>query len=119
MSILKVNSIEAATPGSEDYFLTRAWATWQMDGVVSIHDSGRVSSITDNGVGDCSVNWSSALSNTNYCVSNSADYASGFIGLGLDYDAGSNDTRTTNALRQQFYLGAYYDTPRACVMVVA
>ena len=118
MSTLKVNSIEPANAGSEDYFLARAWATWQMDGVVSIHGSGRVSSITDNGVGDAIVNWSSTFSNTNYCVTTAADYGA-FAGLGLDYDSGTNDARTTSALRQEFYVGGDYDTPRACVMVIA
>jgi hypothetical protein len=37
-------------------------------GTVAIRESGNVSSITDNGTGDYTVNFTTAMPDTNYCV---------------------------------------------------
>jgi hypothetical protein len=66
MSTIKVNSIEPANAGSEDYFLARAWVNFNGTGTVAIRDSGNVSSITDNGSGNYTVNFSAALASANY-----------------------------------------------------
>ena len=84
MSILKVNSIEAATPGSEDYFLTRAWAAFASYPSVSITQDGNVSTITDNGVGHFTVNFASSLPDVGYAVTGTtigANFGSGLDGV--------------------------------------
>ena len=47
-------------------FKCRAWVNFNGVGTVSIRGSGNVSSITDNGTGDYTVNFSTAMPDTNY-----------------------------------------------------
>jgi hypothetical protein len=47
--------------------VARGWVNFNGTGVVAIRDSYNVTSITDNGTGDYTVNWTSALPNANYC----------------------------------------------------
>jgi len=49
-------------------FGCRAWVNFDGTGVVAIRASGNVSSITDNGTGDYTANFTTALSNANYAV---------------------------------------------------
>ena len=49
-------------------FGCRAWVNFNGTGVVAIRASGNVSSITDNGTGDYTANFTTALSNANYAV---------------------------------------------------
>ena len=47
----------------------RAWVNFNGTGTVAIRASGNVSSITDNGVGDYTVNFTTAMVDANYSVS--------------------------------------------------
>jgi hypothetical protein len=47
----------------------RAWVNFNGTGTVAIRASGNVSSITDNGTGDYTVNFTTAMPDGNYCVS--------------------------------------------------
>ena len=54
--------------GSENY-KCRAWVNFNGTGTVAIRSSGNVSSITDNGTGDYTVNFTTAMPDANYaCV---------------------------------------------------
>lgn len=66
MSTLKVNAVQN-TSGVEMY-LAKAWVNFNGTGTVAIRASGNVSSITDNGAGDYTVNFSSAMPDANYCA---------------------------------------------------
>ena len=57
--------------GSENY-KCRAWVNFNGTGTVAIRASGNVSSITDNGTGDYTVNFTTAMPDTNYSVSGTA-----------------------------------------------
>ena len=46
----------------------RAWVNFNGTGTVAIRDSGNVSSITDNGTGDYTLNFTTALVDANYCA---------------------------------------------------
>jgi hypothetical protein len=46
----------------------RAWVNFNGTGTVAIRASGNVSSITDNGTGDYTVNFTTAMPDINYCV---------------------------------------------------
>ena len=46
----------------------RAWVNFDGSGTPSIRDSGNVSSITDNGTGDFTVNFTTAMPDANYCA---------------------------------------------------
>jgi hypothetical protein len=53
----------------------RAWVNFNGTGTVAIRGSGNVSSITDGGTGNYTVNFTTAMPDTNYSVSASADQA--------------------------------------------
>lgn len=46
----------------------RAWVNFNGTGTVAIRGSGNVTSITDNGTGDYTVNFTTAMPDANYCV---------------------------------------------------
>jgi hypothetical protein len=46
----------------------KAWVNFNGTGTIAARDSFNVASLTDNGAGDYSVNFSSATANTNYVV---------------------------------------------------
>lgn len=52
--------------GSAPVYANRAWVNFNGTGTVAIRASGNVSSITDNGVGDYTVNFLISLEDTNY-----------------------------------------------------
>jgi hypothetical protein len=52
--------------GSAPVYATRAWCNFNGTGTVAIRASGNVSSITDNGVGIYTVNFTTAMSDANY-----------------------------------------------------
>jgi hypothetical protein len=68
------------TDGTEN-FKVRAWVNFNGTGSVAIRAAGNVSSITDNGTGDYSVNFTNALPDANYSVHVTGDNsgASAFI----------------------------------------
>ena len=62
--------VKAATnaSGSAPIYSCRAWVNFNGTGTVAIRASGNVSSITDNGVGDYTVNFTTAMPDANYSV---------------------------------------------------
>lgn len=64
MSTLKVNTLQD-TSGVER-FTARAWVNFNGTGTVAIRGSGNVSSITDHGAGDYTVNFTNAMPDANY-----------------------------------------------------
>ena len=54
--------------GSAPSYSARAWVNFNGTGAVAIRASGNVSSITDNGTGNYSINFSTSLSDANYCA---------------------------------------------------
>jgi hypothetical protein len=110
MSTLRVNTLQNAS-GVEVY-TAKAWVNFNGTGTVAIRASGNVSSITDNGTGDYTVNFTSALTDANYSLVVSSTYGSsnGFSGL----------APTTTAARVQAYTtttGAGLDSAYLCVAV--
>jgi hypothetical protein len=80
----------------------KAWVNFNGSGTVSIRGSFNVSSITDNGTGDYTVNFTNNLTDTNYvvttCVNSDTNSATGdhrFIlyvkGTGSAYDMNTNN----------------------------
>lgn len=55
----------------------RAWVNFNGSGTVAIRASGNVSSITDNGTGDYTINFSNAMPDANYTLTASAGRGSG------------------------------------------
>lgn len=81
-----------------------AWVNFNGTGTVAIRDSYNVSSITDNGTGDYTINFASALTNTNYCpvfgqISNGASGPIVNTGVAAASLTSAPTTKTTSALR--------------------
>jgi len=71
------SSVVDVPSGSAPSYLCRAWVNFNGTSTVAIRASGNVSSITDNGTGDYTVNFTTALPDTNYGVSTSSAYNNG------------------------------------------
>jgi len=76
-------------------FACRAWVNFNGTGTVEIRASGNVSSITDNGTGDYTVNFTTAMPDANYSASMSTDNSSPVISFAAD----SATARTASAIR--------------------
>ena len=78
-----VDNIQSSTVGTPVVFkdgggtqvgtLCRAWVNFNGTGTVAIRASFNVSSITDNGTGDYTINFTTALADTNYSVGGSVN----------------------------------------------
>lgn len=64
--------MSGAQSGSAPIYGARAWVNFNGTGTVAIRASGNVSSITDNGTGDYTVNFTNAMPDANYCWGGSA-----------------------------------------------
>ena len=60
--------LDGAQSGSAPIYAARAWVNFNGTGTVAIRASGNVSSITDNGTGDYTVNFTTAMPDVNYSV---------------------------------------------------
>jgi hypothetical protein len=78
------------TSGTEIGTLCRAWVNFNGTGTVAIRASYNVSSITDNGTGDYTVNFATALADANYSVCQGG--ASGALRI-------NNSNKTTTSVR--------------------
>ena len=84
--------------GDAPIFACRAWVNFNGTGTVAIRASGNVSSITDNGVGDYTVNFTTAMPDANFsgvATSGNQNSTFGFVifnGLG---GTGSSPFSTT------------------------
>ena len=93
-----------------------AWVNFNGTGTVAIRSSYNVSSITDNGTGNYTVNFSTALSDANYAVTfgvgagGSGLNASIVAGVLTSTQYGTASNKTTTAL--QFTTGDYTATLR-------
>jgi len=96
--------------GSAPIFACRAWVNFNGTGTVAIRAAGNVSSITDNGTGDYTVNFTTALTDGNYAFQ-------GFIRSDLStpnsvhaLTAGNGATKTTSVFRVlSRYANSYAD----------
>jgi hypothetical protein len=64
MSTLKVSTLQNLS-GTEVY-TAKAWVNFNGTGTVAIRAAGNVSSITDNGTGDYTLNFTNAFADANY-----------------------------------------------------
>ena len=60
--------------GSAPMYACRAWVNFNGVGTVAIRASGNVSSITDNGVGNYTVNFTTPMPDSNYAIAGFAQY---------------------------------------------
>ena len=80
--------------GSAPVYACRAWVNFNGTGTVAIRASGNVSSITDNGTGDYTINFTNAMPDANYSVAQTN-------GISVSGDGwGTPVIRTSTALPQ-------------------
>ena len=63
--------------GTAPLYMCRAWVNFNGTGTVAIRGSGNVSSITDNSVGDYTVNFTTAMPDANYSLTGSSEVGGG------------------------------------------
>jgi hypothetical protein len=85
--------------GNAPIYACRAWVNFNGTGTVAIRASGNVSSIVDNGVGDYTVNFTTAMPDTNYSSSITAKGVTGTMAL-----AAPGSTYTANVGTVRFGL---------------
>jgi hypothetical protein len=87
--------------GSAPLYACRAWVNFNGTGTVAIRASGNVSSITDNGVGDYTINFTTAMPDANYAclVSQSRDGGTNPPTPVSTQNITSTSTKTSSAVR--------------------
>jgi hypothetical protein len=84
--------------GSAPSYSARAWVNFNGTGTVAIRESGNVSSITDNGTGDYTVNFTTAMPDSNYSSNMSVNFSRT---IGSSRLNASLRTRNTSNIRMQ------------------
>jgi hypothetical protein len=110
--IPSVASLSTAS-GSAPSYSARAWVNFNGTGTVAIRDSGNVSSITDNGTGLYTVNFTTAMSDVNYSASYSVSNVSGSVIV----KGASGGTYSTSAVQILCFVAGGADTDVAIVGV--
>jgi len=101
MSTLRVTTVTNPSGGQPTIDgLARAWVNFNGTGTVAIRASLNVSSITDNGTGDYTVNFTTALADANYAI-NVTTSGDGWIGATRQ----QSTSPTTSAVRIASFTG--------------
>ena len=87
--------------GNAPMYACRAWVNFDGVGVVAINSSGNVSSITDNGIGDYTVNFLTPMPHANYSLSAiPSEYSDGSpLAVSLRMSGTSPLLKTTSSVR--------------------
>jgi hypothetical protein len=111
--------------GTQVGTLCRAWVNFNgVSGSVAIRASFNVSSITYNGTGDYTVNFTNAMTDTNYSVSGSARYngtsdstAVRYLGISSASTLASTMATTSVRVAVAYVNGTLQDPNVACVVI--
>jgi hypothetical protein len=87
----------------------RAWVNFDGTGTVAIRDSGNVSSITDNGTGDYTVNFTTAMPDANYSITGAKDNISASAASEIRIPIANQTTTGANILTIQSISPFGYD----------
>jgi hypothetical protein len=104
--------------GSAPVFACRAWVNFDGTGTPAINGSGNVTSITDNGTGDYTVNFTNALPDANYSAHTTGTAAAGSsqnVKILSSTTGGVPTLMSSSAIRIAGFSSADYDT--VCVSV--
>ena len=115
MSTLRVNTIQnsGGTGSPAINGLAAAWVNFNGTGTVAIRASNNVSSITDNGTGDYTLNFTTALVDTNYVTNALGGNSGGLVAFLAD----GNTAPTTTAVRIRTANSSFALTDQAIVGV--
>lgn len=105
MSTLRTNTLSNAAGSASvpvDTVINgsaKAWVNFNGTGTVAIRAAFNVSSITDNGTGDYTVNFTTAMTDVNYAIAGAAILDTSGSGYGISFGAPYNNTSSTTAAR--------------------
>lgn len=127
MSILRVDAIRdngstfndvvtfANSGGTENGKLCRAFVNFNGQGVVAMRANFNVNSITDNGVGDYTVNLANAMSDANYALTGAASRtSSGNNTISMSIEFNSNMTSSSFRVMTGMDNYNFTDTDTCC-----
>jgi hypothetical protein len=125
LSEIRANTISDAA-GTGAVTLTKqsaakAWVNFNGTGTIAARDSFNVASLTDNGTGDYTVNFTSAMSDGNYAPSVSTSAAFGVAAIfntSFANASGAEAAPTASALRSSFGDTTAYRDPNYVSQVI-
>jgi len=97
MSTLKVDTIQDTN--AVEMYLAKAWVNFNGAGTVAIRADGNVSSITDNGTADYTINFSNNLADANYAVIGMIGQTTGLSFGAAAVTAANSMSYTTSSVR--------------------
>jgi hypothetical protein len=103
--------------GSAPIYAARAWVNFNGTGTVAIRASGNVSSITDNGTGDYTVNFTTAMPDANYSIVASASDRVSTNSLSTLKINDATTAPTTSAVRVSYVGSEFLDPAYACLAI--
>lgn len=89
--------LDGAQSGSAPIYAARAWVNFNGTGTVAIRASGNVSSITDRGTGEYTINFTTAMSDANYSTVGIG--GSSTTVNGVTFEAPVRTAQTTSAVQ--------------------
>ena len=107
MSTLKVNTIQntsggsSSTPEQIEQGRAKAWIHFDGQDTVAIRDSFNVSTLTDNGTGDYTISFTTAMANTNFAVSTTQPAQHNFTQAILGVEQDHTNAFATGSIRVQ------------------
>ena len=91
-------------------FTAKAWVNFNGTGTVAIRDSHNVTSITDNGTGSYTINFTNALANANYSVSSLGTHESANSApRNICFKSGNTKTTSAVKITNEYYNGSLAD----------
>jgi hypothetical protein len=114
-----INSAQFATvTGTAPIYPCRAWVNFNGSGTVAIRASGNVTSITDNGTGLYTVNFTTAMPDANYSAVCQADEQSGANrGIGLTSTYSASAVQVSNEDKTSAFGGSRTDSSTVTVAI--
>ncbi len=98
-AVLASNASLMTTPsGTAPNYMCRAWVNFNGTGTVAIRGSGNVTSITDNGTGDYTINFTTAMTDANYSTVGTTGSPAAAHGI-VTFFAGTGTATTTSTIR--------------------
>jgi hypothetical protein len=123
VNLASAGSIVSESVGTAPGYMARAWVNFNGQGTVAIRASGNVSSITDNGTGDYTVNFATAMSDANYSYAGSGSIRDGtsnnvMITVGGDRDiAPTASALRINTIYNNSGANTSFDPGEVCVSI--
>lgn len=101
MSTLRCNNITDTSGGSSSLSVpgaAKAWVNFNGTGTVAIRAQMNVSSITDNGTGNYTANFTTAMTDSNYVIVGTSSTDAGAIGVFTAAPGSTDFSKSTSAV---------------------